>query len=99
MVKPGIKSLAINRSKELNQQRRSELNLLFLKQAYLTRKLQQGHLYKLAELNALHLLITQWYDQECEKVKHQSRVQEISESEKVRIYHHKIPNPPTPSLK
>ena len=39
LVKPGVKSLAINRTKELNQQRRSELNLLLLRQSYLTRKL------------------------------------------------------------
>ena len=90
MVKPGIKKLAINRSKELNNERRSELNLLLLRQAYLTRKLQNGNLYKLPELKGVQLLISLWYDKECEKVKHQSRVDEISQSEKVRIYHHEL---------
>ena len=39
MVKPGVKKLAIQRSKEINQERRSEINLFLLRQAYLTRKL------------------------------------------------------------
>ena len=39
LVKPGIKKLAINRSKEINKERRSELNLLLLRQGYLTKKL------------------------------------------------------------
>ena len=90
MVKPGIKKLAINQSKEINKDRRSELNFLFLRQTYLTRKLQLGNMEKLAELKTVHLLITKWYDKECEKVKHQSRVDDITQSEKVRIYHHEI---------
>ena len=83
LVKPGIKKLAINRSKELNKEKRSELNLLLLRQSYLTRKLQSGRTDKLTELKAVHLLITNWYDRECEKVKHQSRVEDIIQSEKV----------------
>ena len=90
LVKPGIRKLAINRSKEIKKERRSELNLLVLRQSYLTRKLQRGRLQLLADLNAVHLLINQWYDRECEKVKHQSRVEDIIQSEKVRIYHHEI---------
>ena len=66
------------------------MNLLLLRQSYLTKKLQQGHLDRLAELKAVQLMITTWYDQECEKVKHQSRVQEITQDEKVRIYHHEL---------
>ena len=90
MVKPGIKKLAINRSKELNKERRSELNFLLLRQSYLTRKLQQGKTKKLTDLKVVHHLINQWYDKECEKVKHQSRVEDITQSEKVRIYHHEL---------
>ena len=33
MVKPGIKKLAIQRSKELNREKRGEQNLLLLRQA------------------------------------------------------------------
>ena len=35
MVKPGIKKLAIQRSKEINKEKRLEINLLLLRQAYL----------------------------------------------------------------
>ena len=42
MVKPGIRKPAIQRSKEINTERREELNLLLLRQVYHTRKLQLG---------------------------------------------------------
>ena len=47
LVKPGIKKIALQRSKEMNRERRGELNLLLIRQAYLTRRLQQGELHKL----------------------------------------------------
>ena len=49
IVKPGVKQLAIQRSKELNKDKRGELNLLFLRQAYLTRKIQLGSNERLGE--------------------------------------------------
>ena len=39
VAKPGIRKLALQRSKEMNRERRGELNLLLLRQAYLTRLL------------------------------------------------------------
>ena len=90
VVKPGVKQLAIQRSKEINKTKRGEINLLFLRQAYLTKKIQQCDTGKLSELWAVHGLIEQWYSRETDRVKHQSRVSEFQESEKVRIYHHEI---------
>ena len=90
VVKPGVKQLAIQRSKEINKTKRGEINLLFLRQAYLTRKIQQGDTGKLSELWGVQGLIEQWYSRENDRVKHQSRVSEFQESEKVRIYHHEI---------
>ena len=60
MVKPGIKKLAIQRSKELNREKRGELNLLLLRQAYLIRQLQKGQLLFLGELRAVQADITSW---------------------------------------
>ena len=80
LVKPGIRKLAINRGKEINKERRGKLNLLMLRQAYLTRKIQQGEMRKLAELKSVHLLIDQWYKEECERVKYQARVKEVQEA-------------------
>ena len=42
IVKPGIRKLAMERSKEINQDRRSFLNLLLLRQAYLVKKIQHS---------------------------------------------------------
>ena len=57
LVKPGIRKLALQRSKEINRERRGELNLLMLRQAYLTRLLQLGQLEKLgAQISTYSLL-------------------------------------------
>ena len=90
LVKPGIKKLAIQRSKEMNRDRRGELNLLLLRQAYLTRQIQLGQLRKLGELRSVQNDIQHWYESESEKIILQSRVEDISVSEKVRIYHHDL---------
>ena len=43
MVKPGIRKIAIERSKEINSNTKSVLNLLLLRQAYLTRKIKMSN--------------------------------------------------------
>ena len=50
VVKPGVRKLAMKRSKEINQERRGELNMLMLRQSYLARKLQCGDRFRLREL-------------------------------------------------
>ena len=92
MVKPGIKQLAIQRSKEINQDRRSEINLYLLRQAYLTKKLQgPGRSSSvLTELRIIQRQIERWYCQESEKIKAQSRIDEYQQDEKTRIYHHDL---------
>ena len=64
--------------------------MLLLRQAYLARKLQSGDSSKLAELKSVKILINQWYENENEKVKLQSRILDITNSEKVNIYHHAL---------
>ena len=89
IVKPGVMKLAQQRSKEINLARREELNLLLLRQTYLTHKIStQGQYNKLGELKSVHLLIENWYSKECQKVQHQSRVEEYQSNEKSSIYHH-----------
>ena len=39
MVKPGIRKLGIQRTKDINKERREEHNLLFLRLVYLVKKL------------------------------------------------------------
>ena len=94
IVKPGIQKIAINRSKEINQDRRSRLNLLLLRQAYLVRKVQgnQSEMWSawLTELVGVQHQIQAWYKEVAEKVQHQSRVNEFLRAEQTRIYHHEI---------
>ena len=90
LIKPGIKRLGIQRSKELNKERREELNLLLLRQVYLVKKIQRGQVDKLGELRTIHLLIESWYNKESQKIQHQSRAKEFQESEKTSIYHHEL---------
>ena len=90
LVNPGIRQLATVRGREIKRERRCYLNLLLVRQAYLTKKMQLGHLYRLSELKHVQLLIEKWYDQECEKIALQSKSDEIQQSEKIRIYHHEL---------
>ena len=88
VVKPGIRRLAINRSKEINRERRSELNCLLLKQSYYSRELMHGDRDCLGNLLDIKSQIKDWYDRESKKVVLQSKVDDCQESEKVRIFHH-----------
>ena len=90
LVKPGIRKLAIDRTKEVNRERRLYLNLLMMRQSYLTRKLRHGEAGSLAALREVQLKIEDWFATEVDKVKHQSRVDDVQQSEKVRIFHHEI---------
>ena len=90
VVKPGVKKLAIQRSKELNLQKRGELNLLLIQQAYLAKKLFDGDLAQYAHLRCVQVHIQKWYEKESEKVLLQSRSDEVNNNEKVRIYHHDL---------
>ena len=90
LVKPGIKKLLIERGKELNHLKNGRLNLLLLRQAYLSRKLLQGNHSLLTQLLLVQSEINDWYEQESEKVKIQSRIEEVDTPETVRIYHHEL---------
>ena len=90
LVKPGIKKIALNRTKEINIGKNEEMNFLLIRQAYLTMKIQKGETNKLGDLQAVHYLIESWYQKESEKVQHQSKVDEFQKNEKTTIYHHEL---------
>ena len=90
VVKPGVKKLAIKRSKELNLQRRGEINLLLIQQAYHAKKLMEGHLDQYTDLRCVQVKIVKWYELQSEKILLQSRSDEVSSNERVRIYHHDL---------
>ena len=90
LVKPGIKQLGIQRSKDIRREKNEELNLLLLRQRNVKIKIQQGQKNMLTELKLIHLLIENWFVRENEKVQHQSRIQEFQENERSTLYHHEI---------
>ena len=90
VVKPGVKKLAMKRSKELNWQRRGEINLLLIQQAYIAKKLMDGDLNQYNQLRCVQVEIVQWYEKQSERVIMQSRSDEVDTNEKVRIYHHEL---------
>ena len=90
MVKPGIRQLALTRSKELNKSKRSRLNCLLMKQSYFTKELQSDNTNTtmFRRLKEIKAEICEWFESESRKVILQSRVDDVQQSEKVRIYHH-----------
>ena len=90
LVKPGIKQILIERGKEMTHLKNGRLNLLLLRQSYLSRKLQQGNLNYLAQLLLVQSEINNWYEAESERVKVQSRIEEVESPEAVTIYHHEL---------
>ena len=82
--------LFIKRGKEVAIEKRGILNLLLIRQAYLVKKIQKRPFQKLSELKYVQAEIQNWYCQESEKIKLQGKVEEIHESENVRIYHHEL---------
>ena len=89
-VKPGVQRILIQRGKEINKERRGSLNLLLIRQAYLVMKLHQGHFEKLKEHKEVQLLINAWYHEENQKLKTQSKIEDVNEDESVRIFHHEL---------
>ena len=88
IVKPGIKKLAIVRSKEINKRKRGRLNALLIQQSFCTREIQNGDHSFLPELKIVQTRIQEWYETDSQRIALQARVDDIQTSEKIRIYHH-----------
>jgi hypothetical protein len=57
---------------------------------FLTKQVQGGKGELVEELREVQCLINEWYEEESRKVVIQARVDDVQQSEKVRIYHHAI---------
>ena len=88
VVKPGIRKIAMERNKEINKIRRSRLNFLLLKLSFHTKELQAGNMESFVQLRQVQAEIKEWYELESRKVILQSRVDDVQQSEKIRIFHH-----------
>ena len=92
VVKPGIRRIGIERSKELNKENRGILNLLLIKQAYFTKRMGAdiNNIEAQANLKHVQSLICEWYEDKSKKIQDQSRAQEFLSSESTRVYHHEL---------
>ena len=68
IIKKEIRSIAIERGREITWEKRGELNLLFLRMNYLARALQKGDLSVLSSLKTIQKLIVEWYEKESQKL-------------------------------
>lgn len=75
-------------SRERAKEKRATLTFLMLVQSHLSKKTSKGNLSLLPKLKSIQLRINNWFDEQAEKVRLHSRLKDIQESEKVRIYHH-----------
>ena len=57
IVKPGIRKLAISRSRQMCKDKKDELNLLLVMQAHLNKKVKMGNFQLLGDLKSVHQLI------------------------------------------
>ena len=75
-MKPGIRWIAIERSKELNQEHRGTLNLLLIKQAYFMKKVRSdlNNITFQADLKQVQIHICNWYETQSKKIQDQSRL-------------------------
>ena len=69
LVKPGIRKLAITRSKEINKSRRGRLDFLNILLINEVGKLKCGVPGALAEVRKVQKLIDEWFREEAEKIK------------------------------
>ena len=92
VVKPGLRHLALNRSKVMKKEQRGKLNLLLIRQAHLVKKLktQPSTLSTLIDFQYVKTLIQDWYSEQNKKIQIQSRKKEFQGSERTRIYHHEL---------
>ena len=79
MVKTGTRGLAREICKEIKKQRIGQLNVLKIRQAYLTTKVStsNGALIHLTELTSVNISIAKWYKSESESINLFSRSQDI----------------------
>ena len=90
IVKPGIRKMALTRSKEINKSRRGQLNLLLLQQTFFLSRFKKGNKDALISLKETQNLINNWFQEEADRTLIQIGMDEIDEAEEVRIFHHDL---------
>ena len=88
LLKRDLRRAAKEISLEKKKAKKARLDLLMLAQTYLSGQVSGGNLAVLANLKSIQKEIAEWFDQEAEKVKLHAKLDDIEQSEKVRIFHH-----------
>ena len=93
VVKPGIKSLAIKREKEINKQRRMELEALQLKLSFYTKKVRSSidnneeFVQMLAKYEIAKKNLQNFYQDRAKIILYQNKAEEFDMSDTTKIYH------------
>ena len=91
VVKLGVRRNALKRARELKAEWRSEVNMLYIKQAYLVKRLKSNvTVDNLTALKYTQSLICKLYEKRSKKIQVQARSDEFVPSEATRIYHHEL---------
>ena len=90
MIKPSIKKLARQRTKELKEEKRGRLNVLNHLQGRATAKLHAGDMEALNELKIVQNEIKNFYENEAKKISIAAKSHDLENGEKTRIYHHQL---------
>ena len=90
VVKPGIRYIAKERSREINLQKRGNLDMLLIQQAYIVNQIKHSNpsFETLTQLYSVQSKIRKWYSDLSQKIQTQSRKDEFQQSEQTRFYHH-----------
>lgn len=79
MIKPGIKKIAILKTKEHNISRYGKLNMLFMKQAYFNSLVHNRDVNAKIQLQLINLELNTWFTKEAKSILRQINMQEIDE--------------------
>ena len=90
MIKPSIKKLARQRSKEINEEKKGRLNVLNQLQGRATAKLHAGDMDALNELKLVQNEIKSFYEKEAKKISIAAKTADLEDGEKTHIYHHQL---------
>lgn len=88
LLKKDIRQAAKQISRERAKENKATLTFLMMAQTHLSKKTSKGDLSLLPKLKSIQLRINNWFDEQAQKVKLHSRLKDVQESEKVRIFHH-----------
>ena len=90
LVKPSIKKIAIDRTREINKSNTRCPNSLYLKQIYFKNLFHQSNQTIYKKNLETNFEINSWLDEEEKNILIHINLKEITESKQIHMYHHEI---------